>query len=149
MGGKWCVPGCSGCYPSPAAIHVAVPLPGIDIPLFSTNCDCFETTFLGPADNLDRIRVKEDQVEPIIEPGVEERLNDFQREMLGMLAAGTQVTSRFCEEHFGVSRDSTSRDFKELIELGLASRIGAGRSTKGPSEWDAVCQFDCRGRAAG
>ena len=47
-----------------------------------------------------------------------------------MTRQGQELISRNCENHFGVTRDSTSRDVKGLVELGLALRIGAGRSTR-------------------
>ncbi len=50
--------------------------------------------------------------------------------MIELMRQGQELTSRFCEDRFGVTRDSTSRDFKGLVDLGLALQIGAGRSTR-------------------
>ena len=51
-------------------------------------------------------------------------------EEIGVLVAGRELTSRHCEAEFGVTRPTTSSDFKKLVELGLAERLGAGRSTR-------------------
>jgi len=47
-----------------------------------------------------------------------------------MMRQVQELTSRYCEDHFRVTRCSTSRDFKEIVALGLAVQIGAGRSTR-------------------
>ena len=49
--------------------------------------------------------------------------------MVARLVAGEQLTSRRCEEEYGVTRDTAARDFNLLIKLGLATRKGRGRST--------------------
>jgi ATP-dependent DNA helicase RecG len=105
-------------------------LHGLDEPLLSTNSGCFEISFPGPGDDLERIRVPEGAMELLIDPSVEAKLSKRQSEMLELMRQGQELTSRYCQEHFGVTRDSTSRDFKGLVDLGLAVQIGAGRSTK-------------------
>jgi predicted DNA-binding transcriptional regulator YafY len=49
--------------------------------------------------------------------------------MVALLVAGERLTSRRCEEEFGVTRDTAARDFGFLVELGVATRQGNGRST--------------------
>lgn len=50
--------------------------------------------------------------------------------MVGLLVAGEKLTSRRCEQEFGVARDTAARDYCSLlVELGLATRQGRGRST--------------------
>jgi predicted DNA-binding transcriptional regulator YafY len=49
--------------------------------------------------------------------------------MVALLAAGEKLTSRRCEEEYGVTRDTAARDFALLVELGLAIKQGRGRST--------------------
>jgi predicted DNA-binding transcriptional regulator YafY len=49
--------------------------------------------------------------------------------MVALLAAGEKLTSRRCEDEFGVTRDTATRDFAFLVELGLAVKQGRGRST--------------------
>jgi predicted HTH transcriptional regulator len=63
------------------------------------------------------------------EPSVEALLNDRQKEMVILLAQGDKLTSRDCEERFGVSRVTLASDFKLLIELKFAMKQGGGRST--------------------
>lgn len=58
------------------------------------------------------------------------RSNDRQRKMMQWLTEGKELTSRQCEAEFGVTRPITAGDFGKLVELGLAKRLGAGRSTR-------------------
>ena len=60
---------------------------------------------------------------------MEAQLNERQKKMVALLVAGEKLTSRRCEDEFGVTRDTAARDFNLLMELGLASRQGRGRST--------------------
>jgi predicted HTH transcriptional regulator len=101
---------------------------GLDLPLLGTDTGYFQVTFPGPGDNIDRLRVPEGQL--LIGPAVEARLNERQRRMAMMLAEGEALTSRRCEAEFGVTRDTATRDFTLLIELGLARKDGRGRSTR-------------------
>ena len=101
---------------------------GLDQPLLETDTGYFQVTFPGPGDNIDRLRVPEGQL--LIGPAVEARLNERQRRMAMMLAEGEALTSRRCEAEFGVTRDTATRDFTLLIELGLARKDGRGRSTR-------------------
>ena len=50
------------------------------------------------------------------------------KKMAAMLVQGEKLTSRQCERKFGVSRDTTSKDFKLLIDVGIAESRGHGRS---------------------
>ena len=50
--------------------------------------------------------------------------------MVSILVRGEALTSRRCEEEFGVTRDTVNRDFDILMELGLAAKEGRGRSTR-------------------
>ena len=50
--------------------------------------------------------------------------------MVLLLLKGESLTSRFCEERFHVTRDTAVRDFKFLMELGLAKKEGRGRSVR-------------------
>jgi ATP-dependent DNA helicase RecG len=102
---------------------------GLDPPLLSTDTGYFQVTFPGPADNLDRIRVPTSAAGMVVTPAIEAKLNERQKKMVRLLAAGEKLTSRRCEVEFGVTRDTAARDFSLLIELGLAIRQGRGRST--------------------
>jgi predicted HTH transcriptional regulator len=100
---------------------------GLDQPLLGTDTGYFQVTFPGPGDNLDRIRVPETRL--AVTPVIEAQLNERQKKMVALLVAGEKLTSRRCEHEFGITRDTTSRDFTLLMELGLANRQGRGRST--------------------
>jgi len=43
------------------------------------------------------------------------------------LVEGKELTSRQCEVEFDVTRPVISRDFRKLVEMGLADKLGAGR----------------------
>jgi len=72
----------------------------------------------------------EDETRLIVEPAVEAQLNERQRRIMQWLAEGQELTSRRCEAEFGVTRPITAGDFGKLVKMGLAERIGAGRSTR-------------------
>ena len=101
---------------------------GLDRPLIGTDTGYFQVTFSGPGDDLDRIRVPEKQL--LVTPAVEAQLNERQKRMVLLLVQGEELTSRRCEETFGVTRDTANRDFKLLVELELAQKEGKGRSTR-------------------
>jgi len=65
-----------------------------------------------------------------VTPTVESQLNERQRKMMQWLAEGKELTIRQCEAEFGVTRSVTSVDFGKLVEMGLAEKLGAGRSTR-------------------
>ena len=50
--------------------------------------------------------------------------------MMQWLAEGKELTSRQCETEFGVTRPITAGDLGKLVKLGLAEKLGAGRSTR-------------------
>jgi ATP-dependent DNA helicase RecG len=101
---------------------------GLDQPLLGTEMGYFQITFTGPGDHVERIRVPEARLK--VTPAIEAQLNERQRRMMELLVQGEELTSRRCEAEFGVSRPITSGDFAKLIDLGLAERLGAGRSTR-------------------
>ncbi|MDR3567194.1 MAG: helix-turn-helix domain-containing protein [Syntrophobacteraceae bacterium] len=101
---------------------------GLDQPLLDTEMGYFQVTFPGPGDNIERLRAPEKRL--LVTPAVEAQLNERQRAMVSLLVRGEVLTSRRCEEEFGVTRDTASRDFSILIKLGLATREGRGRSTR-------------------
>lgn len=101
---------------------------GLDQPLLGTDTGYFQVTFPGPGDNLDRLLVPETQLR--VTPAIEAQLNDRQRKILQWLAEGQELTSRQCEAEFGVTRPITASDFGKLVDLGLAEKLGGGRSTR-------------------
>ena len=102
---------------------------GLDKPLLGTDTGYFQVTFPGPGENIDRLRVPMSAPGMMVTPAVEAKLNGRQKRMLALLVAGEKLTSRRCEQEFGITRDTATRDFGLLLELGLAVRQGRGRST--------------------
>lgn len=100
---------------------------GLDQPVLGTDTGYFQITFPGPGENIERIRVPQAQIR--VTPAIEARLNERQQKMLRFLVGGEQLTSRICESMFSVTRETANRDFGLLMELGLARRVGGGRST--------------------
>jgi len=101
---------------------------GLDRPILGTDTGYFQISFPGPAENVERLRVPESRL--VVTPAVEVQLNERQRRMMQSLVEGKELTSRQCEAEFGVTRPITSGDLGKLVELGLAERLGAGRSTR-------------------
>lgn len=103
---------------------------GLEKPKLGTNTGYFQITLVGPGDDLDRLRVPTSAVGQVIPPSMEEQLNDRQRRIVALMAEGEAVTSRQCVELFGITRDTAARDMSQLVDLGLAQKLGAGRSTR-------------------
>lgn len=101
---------------------------GLDQPLLGTEMGYFQVTFPGPGENIERLRVPEKRL--LVTPAVEAQLNERQRKMVQWLVEGKELTSRQCEAEFGITRPITAGDFGRLVELGLAEKLGAGRSTR-------------------
>ncbi len=101
---------------------------GLDQPAIGTDTGYFQVTFPGPGDNIDRLSVPEKRL--TITPAIEAQLNERQRAMMALLAEGDTLTSRRCEEEFGITRDTANRDFSMLMSLGLITQEGRGRSTR-------------------
>ncbi len=101
---------------------------GLDMPLIGTDTGYFQVTFPGPGDNIERLRVPEQLMQ--VTPAMESQLNERQRKMMQWLVEGKELTSRQCEVEFDVTRPVISRDFRKLVEMGLADKLGAGRSTR-------------------
>jgi predicted HTH transcriptional regulator len=101
---------------------------GLDLPLIGTDTGYFQVIFPGPGENMERLRVPEQLMR--ITPAVESQLNERQRMMMQWLVEGKELTSRQCNVEFGVTRAVTAVDFGKLVEMGLAEKLGAGRSTR-------------------
>jgi len=101
---------------------------GLEKPLIGTDTGYFQVIFPGPGDDIDRIRVPETRL--LVTPAVEAQLNERQKRMVQLLVKGEELTSRRCEDEFQVTRDTTARDFRLLIQLGVARKQGKGRSTR-------------------
>lgn len=101
---------------------------GLDEPLLSTDTGYFQVTFPGPGEDLERIRVPESRL--LVTPALGAQLTDRQRDMVARLAAGEELTSRACQDLYGLSPQALHKDFQKLIRLGIALRTGSGRSAR-------------------
>lgn len=101
---------------------------GLDLPILTTDMGYFQVTFPGPGEDIDLLRLPDRHLR--VAPAVEAQLNERQRTMLQWLTEGQELTSRQCEAEFGVTRPITAGDFGLLVDLGLAEKLGAGRSTR-------------------
>ncbi len=99
---------------------------GLDKPLIGTDTGYFQVTFLGPGENLDRIRMPETQL--MVTPSIEAKLNERQKRILQQALEAGSVTRRWCVTEFGVASDTAGRDLKSLKELGLLRAKGRGRA---------------------
>lgn len=102
---------------------------GMNEPIIAQQDGFFVVTLPGPAGHFDRIRTPGNSV-GLVTPAVEAQLNERQKRMAALLAAGELLTSRRCEAEFGISRDTATRDFALLLKLGVAEKVGRGRSVK-------------------
>lgn len=100
---------------------------GLDEPRIDQQDGFFVVTLPGAAGNYDRIRTPANASGPIT-PAIEAQLNDRQKRMVALMVGGERLTSRRCEQEFGVTRDTAARDFALLVKLGIAGRTGRGRS---------------------
>ena len=108
-------------------MHSAMVDHGLEAPQYVFRDGYFAIVLRGPGDSTDRIRVPTAAGVPA---SAEERLTKRQRKMAEALALGESLTSRECQERYGVSGVVVARDFKALLEAGVAERVGKGRGTR-------------------
>ncbi len=101
---------------------------GLDEPLLGTEMGYFQVVLPGPGENIERIRVPESNLQ--VTPALEAQLSERQKDMVRQLVAGEELTSRKCQELYGLSAQAVFKDFRELVRLGIARKIGSGRSTR-------------------
>jgi ATP-dependent DNA helicase RecG len=101
---------------------------GLEQPLIGTDTGYFQVTFLGPGDELDRIRVPEARLQMSL--ALEARLSSRQRKILAQVLEAGSVTTKWCMESLSVARDTAHRDLIGLVELGLLARKGSGRAAE-------------------
>jgi len=102
---------------------------GLDEPELDQQDGFFVVTLPGTDGNYDRIRMPA-SIEGAITPAIEARLNERHKRMVHLLTTGEELTSRRCESEFGVTRETATRDFALLLELGIAEKLGKGRSVR-------------------
>jgi len=100
---------------------------GLDIPGYTFRDGYFQVLLRGPDDDVERLKTP---VKSAVLPSAEERLTKRQRQIAELLARGKVLASRECQERFGISGVTAAADFKVLVELGLAERVGKGRGTR-------------------
>jgi predicted HTH transcriptional regulator len=112
-----------------ARMHDAMLDHGLDAPGFAEQDGYFIVTLAGPNGNYDRLKVPEGAT-GLISPAVEARLNERQKDMVGRMARGEELTSRACQRRYKVSAQALNRDFQKLVSLDLAKVVGSGRSVR-------------------
>jgi predicted HTH transcriptional regulator len=65
-----------------------------------------------------------------VPPALEAQLNDRQKDMVGRIARGEELTSRACQTRYRVSAQALHRDFQKLVSFGLVKVVGSGRSAR-------------------
>ena len=101
---------------------------GLDVPKLAADTGFFQVVLHGPGDDVDRLRSPKDATRLDFQPSVEAQLTDRQKQMVAFLLTGEKLTSRVCEQLYGISRYTANQDFGRLLELGIIRKIGSGRS---------------------
>jgi ATP-dependent DNA helicase RecG len=102
---------------------------GLDEPVYAEQDGFFVVSFPGPDGNYDRLRPPAD-AERAIGPATEARLNRRQKRIMVRAQTGGAVTSGWCRKTFNVTYDTALRDLSALVEMGLLTRVGGGRTTR-------------------
>jgi predicted HTH transcriptional regulator len=103
---------------------------GLEPPQLATDTGYFQVIFPGPGEDLKRLRVPAGQAGQMVPPSVEAQLTKRQRAMVALLVKGEELTSLKCVQRFQITRETVNQDFGRLVELGIAHKHGAGRSTR-------------------
>ncbi|MDP2401710.1 MAG: ATP-binding protein [Actinomycetota bacterium] len=101
---------------------------GLEAPVLGTDTGYFQVTFMGPGEDIERLRVPERLLG--LSPGVEALLSQRQRTIFRHALEEGEVTTGWCMEALSVARDTAHSDLAGLVELDLLERKGAGRSTR-------------------
>jgi predicted HTH transcriptional regulator len=102
---------------------------GLDVPNLTQGDGYFVVTLRGPNGNYDQLKVPAGAVGPIT-PSIEAQLNDRQKRIILQAQETGAVTSGWCQKNLEVARDTANRDLAGLVQLGLLSVVGKGRSTR-------------------
>jgi predicted HTH transcriptional regulator len=105
----------------------SMPDHGLKVPEFIFQNGYFTVLLRGPGDDVNQITTP---VDAGIPASLEERLTDRQRRVVEWLAAGNTITNRECQNRFGVSKVTATKELSALVKAGLAERIGEGRSVR-------------------
>jgi predicted HTH transcriptional regulator len=102
---------------------------GLKPPEFGYDSGYFIVTFNSPMEKILELHPKKVRVVYSIEESKRIHLNKRQESILQYLLEHARITSMDCTELFNVTRDTTNRDFKKLIENNLIEQKGTGRGT--------------------
>ena len=89
----------------------------------------FKVVLPGPDGDFDRLRTPAD-VQGLIPPSVESRLNDRQKQIMVQVQTHGSVSTAWVIDNMKVVKDTARRDFALLLDLGLIERIGRGRGVR-------------------
>lgn len=103
---------------------------GLEEPRYATRDGWFEVILTGPGENLDQLRVPVGKIKPIVEPSVEQKLNERQKAIVQHVLETGSVASGWCRTELKVTYDTANRDLRELAELAILKREGKGRATQ-------------------
>ena len=106
-------------------MHDAMLDHGLDKPLIAAIDNEVIVTLRGPGDDLDLIRTP--KVSGGLEPSIEAKLNERQKQILEEAVTNGSVSTGWCTNTFGIVKDTAVRDIKGLVELGLLEPRGKGR----------------------
>jgi len=101
---------------------------GLDPPLLGTDTGYFQVTFMGPGEDIGRLRVPDHRL--AVTPAMEAQLNERQRRILAHALENGSVTTGWCIKTLAIARDTAHRDLVGLVEMGLLARKGRGRATR-------------------
>jgi predicted HTH transcriptional regulator len=93
---------------------------GLREPDFACDLDYFVVTIYGRDLSPATLRIASETLS---------RLNLRQRRIIDIIGERGRITSLECIREFGITRETASQDFNRLLELGLITRMGTGRST--------------------
>jgi len=99
---------------------------GLPGPVFEEIGHTFRVTFYGPGDCILDL-IPEEGVTDLRALGLNERQIDVLRLMVN---EGHTFTNREYCQQFSVSVATATRDLGKLVEMGQATRLGQGRSTR-------------------
>ena len=102
---------------------------GLDAPVLSQSDGYFVVTLPGPAGDYDRIRVT-GKVSGPVTPAIEEKLTDRQKKILLEAYREGSVSSAWCRDRFGVTRETATKDLGALVKLRLLVKSGRGPATR-------------------
>jgi predicted HTH transcriptional regulator len=89
----------------------------------------FKVILPGPDGDFDRLITPAD-VQGLVLPSVEARLNDRQKQIMVQVQTEGSVSTAWVIDNMKVVKDTARRDFALLLDLGLIERIGQGRGVR-------------------